>query len=137
MTDEIKKDQGQNPGQSGQQSGQEQQKNPQDISKKNPSQDRNKEQDDKQKVMLPPAKVIRHKNIVAEIWANRAGRGFRYTTVISHAYVGHHGVGLTRVIPAEELSDLRWVAYKADKWIRREKRRSEAPMILQLLFRHF
>jgi hypothetical protein len=48
MTDDVQKNQGQNPGQSGQQSGQQQQKNPQDVSKKDPSQDRNKEHDDKQ-----------------------------------------------------------------------------------------
>jgi hypothetical protein len=48
MTDNVQKNQGQNPGQSGQQSGQQQQKNPQDVSKKDPSQDRNKEQDDRQ-----------------------------------------------------------------------------------------
>jgi len=47
MTDEIKKDQGQNPGQSGEQSGQPQQKH-EDASKKNPTQDRNQGQDDKQ-----------------------------------------------------------------------------------------
>jgi hypothetical protein len=49
MTDEATKNQGQDAGQSGQQSGQQQQKNPQDISKTNPSQDRNEEQDEKQK----------------------------------------------------------------------------------------
>jgi hypothetical protein len=48
MTDDMKKDQGQNPGQSGQQPGQPQQKQD-DPSKKNPTQDRNQEQDDKQK----------------------------------------------------------------------------------------
>jgi hypothetical protein len=48
MTDDVQKNQGQNPGQSGQQSGQQQQKNPQDVSKKDPSQDRNKEHDDQQ-----------------------------------------------------------------------------------------
>jgi hypothetical protein len=46
MTDDVQKSQGQNPGQSGQQ----QQKNPQDVSKKDPSQDRDrvKERDNKQ-----------------------------------------------------------------------------------------
>jgi hypothetical protein len=48
MADDVQKNQGQNPGQSGQQSGQQQQKNPQDVSKKDPSQDRNKEHDDRQ-----------------------------------------------------------------------------------------
>jgi hypothetical protein len=48
MADDVQKNQGQNPGQSGQQSGQQQQRNPQDVSKKDPSQDRNKEHDDKQ-----------------------------------------------------------------------------------------
>jgi hypothetical protein len=46
MADEIKKDQGQKPGQSVQQSGQPQQKHD-DVSKKNPAP--NQEQDDKQK----------------------------------------------------------------------------------------
>jgi hypothetical protein len=48
VADDVQKNQGQNPGQSGQQSGQQQQKNPQDVSKKDPSQDRNKEHDDRQ-----------------------------------------------------------------------------------------
>jgi len=44
MTDDVKKNEGQNPGQSGQQ----QQKNPQDVSKQpSPSQDRNKELNEK------------------------------------------------------------------------------------------
>ncbi len=80
---------------------------------------------------LPPAHTIRRKNVVAEIWANPSGRGFRYSTIISHAYVGHHGVGLTRVLPEEDLSHARWVAYKAEKWIRKEKRKTE---ILRSLF---
>jgi hypothetical protein len=46
MPDDIKKDQGQNPGQSG--PGEQQQKHD-DPSKKNPAQDRNQGQDDKQK----------------------------------------------------------------------------------------
>jgi len=45
---DMKKDQGQNPGQSGQQPGQPQQQQD-DPSKKNPTQDRTQEQDDKQK----------------------------------------------------------------------------------------
>jgi hypothetical protein len=45
---DMKKDQGQNPGQSGHQPGQPQQQHD-DVSKKNPAQDRNQEQDDKQK----------------------------------------------------------------------------------------
>ena len=49
MPDDVKKDQEANPEQSGQQSGQQQQKNPQDVSKKNPSQDLNEQHDDKQK----------------------------------------------------------------------------------------
>jgi hypothetical protein len=44
MADDIKKDQDQNPGQSGQQSGQPQQHHD-DLSKKNPAQDRNQQQD--------------------------------------------------------------------------------------------
>jgi hypothetical protein len=48
MADDIKKDQGQNPGQSGQQPGQPQQQHD-DVSKKAPAQDRNQQQDDKQK----------------------------------------------------------------------------------------
>jgi hypothetical protein len=44
MTDNTEKNQGQNPEQSGQQ----QQKNPQDISKKSPSQESDKEQGNKQ-----------------------------------------------------------------------------------------
>jgi hypothetical protein len=47
MTDDVQKNQGQNPGQSGQQGGQQQQKNPQDVSKKDPSQGPNKERDNK------------------------------------------------------------------------------------------
>ena len=49
MADDVKKTQEANPEQSGQQSGQPQQKNPQDVSKKNPSQDLNEQRDDKQK----------------------------------------------------------------------------------------
>ena len=48
MAEDIKKDQGQSPGQSGQQPGQPQQQDD-DVSKKNPAQDRNQQQDDKQK----------------------------------------------------------------------------------------
>jgi hypothetical protein len=44
MADNAEKNQGQNPGQSGQQ----QQKNPQDVLKKDPSQESNKEQGNKQ-----------------------------------------------------------------------------------------
>src|ERR1700733_8619547 len=47
MADDVKKDQGQSPGQPGQQSGQQQKY--EDPSKKNPAQDRNQEQDDHQK----------------------------------------------------------------------------------------
>jgi hypothetical protein len=47
MAEDIKKDQGQSPGQSGQQPGQPQQQHD-DLSKKNPAQDRNQQQDDKQ-----------------------------------------------------------------------------------------
>ena len=43
MTDNVEKNQSQNPGQPGQQSEQRKQKNPEDVSKKNPSQDSNKE----------------------------------------------------------------------------------------------
>ena len=45
---DMKKDQGQNPGQSGLQPGQPQQQHD-DVAKKNPAQDRNQEQDDRQK----------------------------------------------------------------------------------------
>ena len=48
MTDDMKKNQGQQPGQSGQQSGQPQQTKPQDPSKKDPSQNKGG-QDDKHK----------------------------------------------------------------------------------------
>ena len=46
MTDDMKKDQGQNPGQSGQQPGQQKYV---DATKKNPAHDRNQDRDDKQK----------------------------------------------------------------------------------------
>jgi hypothetical protein len=48
MADNAQKNQGQNPGQSGQQSGQQQPKTPQDISKKNPSQESDEERGNKQ-----------------------------------------------------------------------------------------
>ena len=40
MADDMKKDQGQNPGRSGDQSGEQQHRDPQDVTKKNPGQDR-------------------------------------------------------------------------------------------------
>ena len=49
MTDDMKKNQGHQPGQSGQQSGQPQQIKPQDPSKKDPSQSLKEGQDDKHK----------------------------------------------------------------------------------------
>jgi hypothetical protein len=49
MTDDMKKNQGQQPGQSGQQSGQPQQTKPQDPSKKDPSKNLKEGQDDKHK----------------------------------------------------------------------------------------
>jgi hypothetical protein len=45
MPDDVKKNQDQNP----KQSGQPQQENPQDVSKRNPSQEGNEQNDDKQK----------------------------------------------------------------------------------------
>jgi hypothetical protein len=48
MTDDMKKEPGQNPEHSGQQYGQQHPKQ-EDASKKNPTQDRSQEQDDKQK----------------------------------------------------------------------------------------
>jgi hypothetical protein len=48
MADNAQKNQGQNPGQSGQQSERQQPKNPQDVSRKNPSQESDEEQGNKQ-----------------------------------------------------------------------------------------
>jgi hypothetical protein len=55
MTDDMKKEQGQNPEHSGQQHGHQPPKQ-EDTSKKNPTQDRSQEQDDKQKQTDPGGK---------------------------------------------------------------------------------
>jgi hypothetical protein len=46
MADDMKKDQGQHPGQSGEGSGEQQRRDPQDVTKKNPGQDREQDNDE-------------------------------------------------------------------------------------------
>ena len=98
------------------------------------NQERRNYREAKRPFRKPPAHKVEHKSIYGEIWANEVGGRFRYTLEIYYKYVGRYGEGLTSVIPAASLSDLRYAVYKAERWIRREEKRQKVPLILRVLF---